>query len=132
MTEPIKPKKQGRKSSCTHENPERYKNGACKLCCSIQHKRYRSKVREYINERTRNKKNWIIEIKSKTPCMDCGIIYHYCQMDFDHRPGEIKVVGIGTSSTTPIDILKKEIAKCDLVCSNCHRLRTWKRHRGLL
>jgi hypothetical protein len=26
-----------------------------------------------------------------------------------------------------IETLKAEIAKCDLVCANCHRLRTWKR-----
>jgi hypothetical protein len=47
-------------------------------------------------------------------------------MDFDHRPGEIKVREI-SMFTAGFAALKREIAKCDLVCANCHRLRTSRR-----
>jgi len=30
-----------------------------------------------------------------------------------------------------IDTLKEEIAKCEVVCSNCHRIRTKKRRNGI-
>ncbi len=67
------------------------------------------------------------------PCMDCDGVFAWCAMDFDHRPGEVKEFGIGTISclvSKPETLARahKEIAKCDLVCSNCHRVRTKDRH----
>ena len=59
--------------------------------------------------------------------MDCGIIYPSFVMDFDHVRGT-KEFRIGASSANPgIKRLKAEIEKCDLVCSNCHRIRTFER-----
>lgn len=46
-------------------------------------------------------------------------------MDFDHRPDEVKVKNVSQLKT--LDDVKAEIAKCDVVCSNCHRLRTKRR-----
>ena len=61
------------------------------------------------------------------PCMDCGEKFHWFAMDFDHREPEDKkddisrmVLRNGCSKET----LLSEIAKCDLVCATCHRLRT--------
>jgi hypothetical protein len=51
-------------------------------------------------------------------------------MDFDHR-GEVEKTGnIGSlvsQAYFTIERLKKEIDKCDLVCANCHRIRTYNR-----
>ena len=59
------------------------------------------------------------------PCQDCGNVFPPCAMDFDHRPGEVKVLEISKCKTrTQVDL---EVPKCDLVCANCHRIRTWKR-----
>lgn len=59
------------------------------------------------------------------PCVDCGGVFPPECMDFDHRPGEIKLFSIGNRT---LDVsraaLTAEIAKCDLVCANCHRVRT--------
>ena len=64
--------------------------------------------------------------------MDCNGVFAWVAMDFDHRPEETKEFAIGRMagySSTPDNIAKveKEIAKCDLVCSNCHRVRTQDR-----
>lgn len=59
------------------------------------------------------------------PCTDCGIKYPSYVMDFDHVRGE-KQFNIGSYPLTTIP-LAKEIEKCDVVCSNCHRERTHKR-----
>ena len=75
----------------------------------------------------------ILWLKAKfegTPCMDCSKVFPWCVMDFDHRPGEIKsfrISKLNTYKATPyrIAMVIKEIDKCDLVCSNCHRIRTY-------
>ena len=61
------------------------------------------------------------------PCADCGITYPYYVMDFDHRENEIKEFGLNAVTQKAINALKREIAKCDVVCANCHRERTYQR-----
>ena len=65
------------------------------------------------------------------PCADCGGSFPPCAMDFDHRPDEHKLFGvtrmIGRSGTPRI---LAEVAKCDIVCANCHRARTFDRRLG--
>jgi hypothetical protein len=74
--------------------------------------------------------------KAKTgPCVDCGVTYpDYC-MQMDHVPERgVKMFHVNwrtVSSGIAIDELRAEIAKCDLVCSNCHDRRTWLRANGL-
>lgn len=65
-----------------------------------------------------------------SPCLDCGVSYPACVMDFDHRPGEEKKFNVSTQvrSGASLSLIMAEIAKCDLVCSNCHRLRTARRN----
>ena len=68
----------------------------------------------------------IRKIKEASPCTDCGFKYPYYVMDFDHIPdrGEkLKVM----SRRTSLAIQLAEIDKCELVCSNCHRKRTFER-----
>jgi lysyl-tRNA synthetase class I len=70
---------------------------------------------------------YIQELKSKTPCMDCKINYPYYVMDFDHvrgRKHKNVMELIPTLSKKKID---EEISKCEIVCSNCHRIRTHQR-----
>ena len=67
---------------------------------------------------------YIRELKEKSPCMDCGSYYPYYVMDFDHvrgRKHKNVMELIPTLSKKKID---EEIAKCEIVCSNCHRVRT--------
>jgi hypothetical protein len=59
--------------------------------------------------------------------MDCGKQFLPCQMDFDHRPGENKLQVV--ARLTSREAILSEIKKCDLVCANCHRLRTWTREQ---
>lgn len=63
--------------------------------------------------------------------MDCGQRHPPCVMDFDHVRGE-KVAGISTTKMMGVSVavLEEEIAKCDVVCSNCHRIRTFVRKAG--
>lgn len=66
------------------------------------------------------------ELKNK-PCVDCGGIFHFAAMDFDH----VKPRGYhhrrGSLLGRPKEVILQEIEKCDLVCANCHRVRTYNR-----
>lgn len=92
--------------------------------------RYRATHKEQIyaqeSRRAARAKAWIDNLKSG-PCMDCGNLFPPVCMDFDHRPDEVKSFGIALRKRYSQELLLKEIAKCDLVCSNCHRIRTEQR-----
>lgn len=83
-------------------------------------------------EEVKNKILYVILCKNK-PCCDCGNKYHFSQMQFDHVPGRGEKIfelsdskkGINGHS---LEEIKQEMEKCDLVCANCHSLRTFKRH----
>ena len=67
----------------------------------------------------------------RVPCADCGRRYEPCAMDFDHREGASKVSGV-TRMIGRFGTARKlaEVAKCDIVCANCHRARTYVRREG--
>jgi hypothetical protein len=72
-----------------------------------------------------------VKSKKDKPCSDCGICYPWYVMEFDHVRGKkqfnLSIVGSMMCSIEKID---REIAKCDLVCANCHRKRTFERGQG--
>lgn len=71
---------------------------------------------------------FILNIKNKTPCKDCQKIYHPACMEFDHidRKNKKKDISYMVNSGYKLDEIKIEVAKCELVCANCHRIRTVK------
>ncbi|HLI57150.1 MAG TPA: hypothetical protein VKY26_08990 [Actinomycetota bacterium] len=79
------------------------------------------------NDRMRAQlRQMVVEAKS-VPCMDCGQTYPFYVMDFDHRDRDQKEALISQLVTRiSKGRLIAEMAKCDVVCSNCHRIRTYK------
>jgi len=62
------------------------------------------------------------------PCADCGSRFDVCAMDFDHRdPGAKRYTVTRMVGKADTQAILEEVAKCDIVCANCHRLRTWQR-----
>lgn len=72
---------------------------------------------------------WTIAYKVAAGCADCGYNGHSAALDFDHRPGTKKVRDIKSGQQLGWTALQEEIAKCDVVCANCHRIRTYNRGR---
>lgn len=73
-------------------------------------KKYESKLTKVINE------------AKARPCEDCGIEYPSRVMCFHHRDPSEKLFEIGSRLGGMAKILA-EIAKCDVLCLNCHALR---------
>ena len=70
-------------------------------------------------------------IKEKSGCIDCGNKYPWYILDFDHVYGK-KVANIGQMlNYFSVEDILKEVAKCEVVCSNCHRERTWQRKNNI-
>lgn len=59
------------------------------------------------------------------PCCDCGNQFHPSAMEFDHARGDKKFELSYYSH--PLADLIEEVAKCDVVCACCHRVRTHNR-----
>lgn len=67
------------------------------------------------------------------PCMDCRNKFPVVCMDFDHRDADDKLTEVSRLIRMgSMKKLKEEIAKCDVVCSNCHRIRTANRRIALI
>ncbi len=71
---------------------------------------------------------FVLGLKQK-PCSDCGVQYPPYVMDFDHTGADVKLDSIARLARNGFSSSKilEEIKKCDLVCSNCHRERTYRR-----
>ena len=102
---------------------------SCKSCKRIQiREHYRKNKSVYIAKAmaaAQLRHDWIDTLKDK-PCTDCGNKFPPCAMDFDHVKGK-KAFNIASNHTASLEKLKKELDKCELVCSNCHRVRTHNR-----
>lgn len=74
-------------------------------------------------------KAYVDKIKAQTPCADCRQRFHPVAMDFDHGDSpKTRGVAVMVGSGYRLDLIKSEIAKCEIVCANCHRVRTWTRN----
>src|SRR5690606_17653975 len=84
------------------------------------------------SERGERHRQRLAEIKLATGCVDCGYRVHAVALHFDHRPGTVKLFGIGNGANRVWSTVLAEIAKCDVVCANCHADRTGALGRWLL
>ncbi len=78
-------------------------------------------------------KQWLRTYLLKHPCVDCGLADIRC-LEFDHVRGEKSApITKLINRLTPLEVLEAEIAKCEVRCASCHRLKTlergsWWRH----
>ncbi len=104
----------------------------CRYCqreFSRQH--YQANKYRYLerNKRRRLKHTELIRKAKSLPCADCKCEYPFYVMDFDHARGEKRQL-LAHMATLGLSAILKEIDKCDVVCSNCHRERTWRRNHA--
>ena len=123
----------------TKDNSAFWKKGAtslqsqCRACSkevnSSRYRRFVERERQRLAKVRKDGlakfKKWLEEVKA-VPCADCGIRYNTWVMDFDHVRGT-KAFNIGSAAGFKRERLEEEVAKCDVVCANCHRDRTHKR-----
>ena len=86
----------------------------CNRCLYVKY------TRPLVEQKTKE----IHEYQMKKGCMDCGYNAHPAALEFDHVRGK-KEFNIGEQiGNRSRETLWEEIAKCDVVCANCHNIRT--------
>jgi hypothetical protein len=110
-------------------------NHVCKICqraygrahYAANKTYYIRKARKLNAERAGVISNFLDWLKG-VPCADCGVKFPPVCMDFDHVRGK-KLFNLSDAKAVAWDIerIQAEVMKCEVVCSNCHRLRTQKR-----
>jgi DNA-binding CsgD family transcriptional regulator len=70
------------------------------------------------------------ELKESIGCVDCKEMYPHYVLEFDHLP-QYEKLGIVTTIARRHSWEKalEEVKKCDIVCANCHNIRTWNRQQ---
>jgi hypothetical protein len=76
----------------------------------------------------RDWKQKLVDLKGGK-CVDCGYAAHLAALEFDHLdPAEKKnTISALLNWCAPWARVVEEAMKCDLVCSNCHAIRTYVR-----
>lgn len=70
-------------------------------------------------------RRWMASLKAGIPCTDCGGIFPVYVMHWDHLPGFEKIDEISSMvASRSREAILEELKKCELVCANCHVLRT--------
>lgn len=85
---------------------------------------YMDKLRKQGRERYYKVQGYLRDYKIKHGCKDCGYKEHHSALEFDHVMGN-KTLNVCNSKS--IAQAKEEIKKCEVVCSNCHKIRTYER-----
>jgi hypothetical protein len=104
----------------------------CKTCRraydSAYSTRTSSRRRARRAERKREFALWYEALKEERPCTDCGGRFPAAAMQWDHLPGTEKLADVANLLRRMCKRrVLEEIAKCELVCANCHAIRTVNR-----
>lgn len=87
---------------------------------------------KYTRPNAEKKIEEIRQYKLSHGCIDCGYASHPEALEFDHKPGSDKLFNIGEKlGSYSMDKIWAEIEKCEVVCANCHAIRTSTRRTRL-
>ena len=102
---------------------------SCRECNKAYHyanwDRHMERIRARTKLRKAAAKAFMVEYLASHPCVDCGEA-DIVVLEFDHlRDKRANISALVGSSE--IWRIVEEIAKCEVVCANCHRRRTAQR-----
>jgi len=92
---------------------------------AANHEYYLAKAKRSNTKRYEELRRQLVALKS-VPCTDCGQRFPPWVMDFDHVRGQ-KLFDVGRGLRGNARDMLSEAAKCEVVCANCRRDRTYKR-----
>lgn len=103
------------------------KRQACWTACNKKHSPERK--RAWYAAWAERRRQAVRDIKLARGCTDCGYRAHYAALQFDHLKDKAFTIS-AKHLNRPWEVVLEEIAKCDVVCANCHSIRTFNRRAG--
>lgn len=110
-------------------------NSLCRICSNLRSKKYYSENlthhRKVIRKRNiqlkLNNQIKLFNYLKNNPCVDCNE-NNIVVLEFDHKDNVEKIMNVSKliGGYHKWDKIKEEIDKCDVRCSNCHKIRTAK------
>lgn len=89
-----------------------------------------SRMRERHKELLRKRLQWYESLKTQLSCVKCGESHPAC-LHFHHRDSKQKLGTIGAMvRSLSREQVEKEIAKCDVLCANCHAKIHWEERQN--
>ncbi|MEY2434356.1 MAG: hypothetical protein QOC92_4081 [Acidimicrobiaceae bacterium] len=102
----------------------------CRQCHKDWHAAHKEHHNALIHARTRRMRlelaTLILEYLIVHPCVDCGETDPVV-LEFDHLRDKVDNVSGLVRRLRTWEAIQDEIAKCEVVCANCHRRRTSQR-----
>ena len=92
----------------------------CNICARAQSKNYNSKSVERTRNRMKTQTTLYNELKDTLSCVVCGEEDNCC-IEFHHKDPSDKNFIVAASKMRSWENILKEIDKCVVVCSNCHK-----------
>jgi hypothetical protein len=86
---------------------------------------------KYVKKSIQKRSEWLNTLKSG-PCRDCKIDYPPYVKDWHHLDPTTKSFGLGRGRfRNSREKILEEIAKCILLCANCHRIREYGKKNSI-
>lgn len=101
---------------------------ARKYPARMQNRQAREGEKTYAADKYARRLAMLACIKQIAGCADCGFDEFPEALEFDHVLGE-KIKEVSRLARGGLKALFEEIAKCEVVCANCHRRRTSSRNQ---
>ena len=98
----------------------------CRACALRRRSARERDAAKWTRERARERK-LILIAEMGGRCTDCGWAGHPVTLEFDHVRGEKKHNVAALLLAAPMARVREEADKCELVCANCHAIRTYVR-----
>jgi ribosomal protein L24 len=114
----------GRKQQTHHKCglPYNYRHangkGVCTSCSGTKKRTVQKGIREIVYEYK----------LSMVKCKNCEIAIHpgnVAMFALDHREPKLKRFNLSKAQRYPREIILEECLKCDLLCHNCHAMKTY-------
>ena len=93
--------------------------------CSSKCRNNAPSKKTYTQEFQQSRRDIINRIKMERGCARCGYNTHAAALDFNHVKGA-KNFSISQDPKVALKKLLDEIAKCEILCANCHRVHTYE------
>ena len=71
--------------------------------------------------------DFVRKYKENKGCQSCGHSFPHYILDFDHLGNKQFNVSRIAGSRYKLSKIMEEIGKCEVICANCHKQRTWDR-----